>query len=173
MNGMDYWLALKCPNLNTVDVKTVNNRILFLDIDGILNTGISKKTFAKEFVDRINRITDTTGANIVISSNWRRYFKLNTLKALLRRNGIKAPIIGYTPIFKNTNTYEVLMGHKRGTEIQAWLDAQDVKPKSIVILDDISDMLHLTPYLVLTDTYKGITDDDADLAIEILKTQTL
>lgn len=38
----------------------------------------------------------------------------------------------------------------RGEEIQRWIDRFDGEIEGIVILDDDSDMLHLTPWLVRT-----------------------
>jgi hypothetical protein len=63
---------------------------------------------------------------------------------------------------------------KRCTEIQAWLDAvkgpQAFNVERFIILDDeASGMGHLMHRLVKTNFETGLTDHEADRAIELLK----
>lgn len=129
------------------------NRVVFLDIDGVLNTpedyakwcaadpqtlGPSDKAellFAPRLVDRLNRITDLTGAAIVVSSSWRHYYHVGApggqsfadLCDLFRRVGITAKIIGPTPTAE----------HRRWVAIESWLNEHDAFGHlNIAILDD-------------------------------------
>lgn len=58
-----------------------------------------------------------------------------------------------------------LQGEPRGLEIQAWMDAQPEPPEAFVILDDSSDMEHLLPKLVRTQGSVGLTEVDVDFAL--------
>lgn len=149
-------------------------KVIFLDIDGVLcNDEYLDKERAVIYqndayyrycrldprcVNRLNKITSLTGAAICLSSTWRigDEDRFEVTKKYLASEGIDAAIIGRTP---KLYTY-------RGLEIQAWLDENEVD--SFVIIDDSSDMEHLMPYLVETDTILGLQEKDIDTAVKIL-----
>jgi len=118
-------------------------------------------------IKELNRITDKTGAKIVVSSAWRAA-GYEAVRDDLKRWGATAEVIDITPCgFVHSRTYGK-DAPLRGEEIQQWLDANpDVK--SFVIFDDDNDMAHLRPYLVLTPMSTGITRELADRAIRILE----
>src|SRR5512143_2968414 len=108
-------------------------KILFLDIDGVLNYGKYIKRLDGQFDDpknqidpeavvRLNAITDLTGCKIVVSSTWRLAFlnrmaePLRSLQGCLRSYGITGEVIDMTPNKPNA------LRNQRGKEIQAWLD---------------------------------------------------
>ena len=156
-------------------------KILFLDIDGVLNSEIFWTTQSqshrrleakhkgynrdeqralanidKNTIHLLNYIVDKTNAEIVISSTWRGDCNL---PYIMRFMGLKKPYYGTTPYDKTRH---------RGTEIQKWLEdyGDDVK---YAILDDDSDMLsHQIPFFVKTNFYEGLTKELADRVIEIL-----
>jgi len=128
-------------------------KVIFLDIDGVLNT---KNTFKKRkdiynesgvIIPRIDfyrvkflkQIVDKTDAKIVISSTWRKYD--NDMKELKE-------------VFSlfDLEVYDVTcidISGKKGIEINDWLNKNEVD--SFVIIDDeTSDMLHLEKYVVKT-----------------------
>ncbi|AKU93656.1 hypothetical protein AKJ09_00320 [Labilithrix luteola] len=141
-------------------------RIVFLDFDGVLNwrahvessaapTTPGPDLLADSAVRRVERLCAETQAGIVVSSTWRLSFDRPTLEEMLRAKGLETtPVLDVSP----------LIPHKqgRGQEIQSWLDT--VPPtrgwtiEGLVILDDQSDMLHLTPWLVLSSFETGFTD---------------
>lgn len=143
-------------------------KILFLDIDGVLN---SRQFFLKvagqnllpddkidpDMVARLNQITDATGAHIVVSSTWRYAYQnnLSGLQSMLKRHGVTGLVIGMT----NTDN------HARGLQIKQWLDWH-ANADAFVILDDDSDdqMLHL----VKTTFDLGLQDNHVADAIKIL-----
>jgi hypothetical protein len=69
-----------------------------------------------------------------------------------------------TPVSRSSTRYE------RGYEIQDWLDwsgkYDQNKVDKFVIIDDDSDMVHLTPQLVKTNARVGFTLDDAFKVLE-------
>lgn len=142
-------------------------KIIFLDIDGVLNSWRYYKSivasgrritrahadhFDPKAVKVLNEILEKSGAKIVVSSTWRlKYedYEANPLVRIdmakvLREQGVVGEVIGITP----------RLG-LRGTEIQAWLD-ENPGIESFVILDDDSDMGHLMPKLVLTHIKDGL-----------------
>jgi len=138
--------------------------ILILDIDGVLNTRedlLQEVEITKVCMDELERIVETTGCKIVISSSWRCLGKKHIVRmfnhALGRVGSAVRAIVGMTPNrLKNSDL--------RGDEIQAWLD-QNPNVGKIVILDDDVDMGHLIPHLVRTDPAVGLTPEIADEVI--------
>jgi predicted transcriptional regulator len=160
-------------------------RIIFLDIDGVLNTGIYATHFfeickhfgltkkeAKDWrhgmrdefgshfdpkpVQLLKWIIEETGAKIVISSTW-RLSGLETMKLMWEMRDLPGEVIDITP-YLNTN---------RGEEIEALLKENDVD--SYVIIDDDTDMLpEQLNNFVNVDSEYGITYKDAQQIINIL-----
>lgn len=153
-------------------------KVLFLDIDGVLN---SVKFMQK--VVRRSLIADETTIDkaacellqsfiakhsdlvVVISSSWRQFHSLDQLKEILQGYGIdSSKIVGQTPVIPNTI---------RGEEIKSWLRTQFLKSNfpvtSIVILDDDTDMGPVMDYLVHTNVEEGLTESDLLKAEEVLK----
>lgn len=152
-------------------------RILFLDIDGVLNSHdwwqrrdnslrkLNPKTREEEAeleldpeaIERLNRVTELTGAVIVVSSTWRTggAKKWSNAQAMLVYRGLRGEIVDKTPeLFQHVGE-RLESGHQphrradRGLEIQAWLTAHP-EVERFAIVDDDSDMAHLRPYLVKT-----------------------
>jgi len=155
-------------------------KIIFLDIDGVLNSvesckdhqdkGIFDDVPHRTHISCLNKIIEATNAKVVISSVWRKSASSLHILRLLSVLGFKGNVIGSTPIIDDF----------RGNEIQAWINRFEnnkdwinkneglEKLESFVILDDDSDMEHLIPFLVQTDGEIGLTDELADKAIKIL-----
>ena len=150
-------------------------KVLFLDIDGVLNNkditryhkgrpgeyayGVftGEDYFDPRCVQNLNTIIKETGAKIVISSSWRLLFDMETLTDFFVSQKIEGEIIGYTNRFSG----------ERGHEIQEWLDRHEEVEK-FVILDDNTDMAHLTDYLVKTTWESGLEEHHVKEAIRIL-----
>lgn len=114
-------------------MSTTPRKVLFLDVDGVLNMWGSGGLFTlnKNRLKLLKEIVEKTNCEIVLSSTWRKsYDHVRKLNNSLKYRGMK--ISSFTPISNN--------GH-RGTEIQTWLD----EPKFegvYAIVDDDSDMLN-------------------------------
>jgi hypothetical protein len=151
-------------------------KVIFLDFDGPIiprqshdnHRGKMEKAWPS-CVAALNRITDATGAKIVISSSW-RYIGEENATILLRAWGVTGDVIGITTTeleSRWTPDNLVWQAVVRGVEIQDWID-KNPKCESFVILDDDADMAHLEPRLILTPFEVGLTESDADRAIEML-----
>lgn len=146
--------------------------IVFLDIDGVLNSAQWFEHFPTPgkwdldpvLVKRVNAIVETADASIVISSNWRVHMRPQHLVDLLEKQGLYPHrIVGMTPRLFNGTTIG-----PRGPEIAEWLKRDQDRTEKFVILDDRDDMGNLIPFLVQTNGEIGITDTDVDRAISML-----
>ena len=92
-------------------------RIIFLDIDGVLN-GLSTTTYAQPdtmmpgergftgmdpiMVASLNRVLRETGAVIVVSSTWRLGQTAQSMQAILGSWGVECQVLGVTPSSRTT-----------------------------------------------------------------------
>lgn len=151
-------------------------KIAFVDIDGVLTTISTKwKTFHPDCVKALKRILDETDACMVLSSSWRHGFMdwrteegvmvsgkdaLIVMRELFTDCGLPADrLLDKTPF---------LLGDHRGREIDKWLKLHP-EVKSFVILDDDTDLDPHAARHVLTSWGDGLSESDADKAIEMLK----
>ena len=147
-------------------------KIIFLDIDGVLNSNqwlrhridvlkrdrIYNGDFPKGTVNELNYLIEKYDFKIVISSSWREQKTIEELKHHFINEGIKSEIIGSTPILRNT----------RGNEIQKWLDETQFNIESYIILDDNNDMELLSENLVLIDSDTGLNANYRDQIMRII-----
>jgi hypothetical protein len=144
-------------------------KVLFLDIDGVLNghewmAEAGSCAIDRACVQRLNRVLYATDAELVISSAW-RYMILNGamtfdgFQYLLRTHGLA----GSAKIRDTTTSDEHVEG--RANQIAHYLKLRH--PASFVIIDD--DHIEGFPCRVVQTNGKiGLTDSDADDAIRIL-----
>jgi len=146
-------------------------KVLFLDIDGVLNTYgssgslVSWEHCKKDLMHNLERIIEETGAKIVISSSWREEGI-----ELLKENGFKYvdEIIGVVPLFDKNNRYI----ETRGEKILAWLS--DYEVEDYVVVDDepfdiCGDKCNVIPKenVVTTKPSEGLTKEKADEIISL------
>ena len=136
-------------------------KLLFLDIDGVLNCAGTfatreQRILGRYFLDRamiarLDRVIEATGADVVVSSCWRRGDDGRSVGSILSAAGLcnRAAIVGETPHLGAT---------PRGREIAAYLAASQPFPDTIAIVDDDDDVGYLRPYLVQTDWARGLDD---------------
>ena len=139
-------------------------KYLFLDIDGVLNSfddyNMTGKEFlknlndisfilSKEQIKLLNRIVKEYNPKIVLSSYWRTRYKLEEINKMFKDNGFLGQIIGMT----DENGVE----HKdRWSQIKRYINKHNIK--NFIILDD--DKLsneaknHIQP-----DSYVGLTKE--------------
>lgn len=161
------------------------NKIIFLDIDGVLNSQKSiaanheyDKLLGRVYNGSINDIgtykmneidmdkffmlrdiCNLTGAKIVISSCWGRLWNYPLIEEKLVSLGL--PIVGVTPFID---------GHRRGDEIRKYLEENEVD--DFVILDDerFPDFYELENYLIKTSFYDdGLTEEIASDVVRVLR----
>lgn len=121
-------------------------KIIFLDVDGVLNSEEWYKEragkykmddvasqypfyeFSPDHVANLNLITDSTDAKIVVSSTWRLGRPLDELKTLFKSVGVTGEIIDKTVHMGAPRNLQVEDSAKlgytipRGCEIAYWLD---------------------------------------------------
>ncbi len=143
-------------------------KIIFLDIDGVINslrtcyafggypTDLSEEDMSKfdwVAISLIRKACKVQNAQIVLSSTWRRMYKIEDVAEAL---GL--PIVSRTPC---------LLSGSRGNEIQNWLN--DNLVDKYCIIDDDADMLDVQkPYFIQTSAKEGFILRDYRKLIEIL-----
>lgn len=154
-------------------------KILFLDIDGVLNNQALFKKNHEEYnrsgkfepypvdfdsIAELNRVLDETGAFIVLSSSWRG---VEELEDRLAEVGVLNRCHPHyrTPRHGSPDKPYV----NRGTEIKDWLDNHP-EVGTFAIVDDDSDMLEeQMPYFVQTSfEFGGLSTEKADRLISVL-----
>lgn len=142
-------------------------KIIFLDIDGVLNSQTwlkngganiegDLKWFDPRCVELLNDLTSSTGSSIVVSSTWRTGKTVDQLKRLLSRMGVTGEVISKTGQSESGI---------RGVEIHEWmlmnqhlLGCLRHEFQDYVILDDDSDMLYWQRHNYFqVDGYCGLT----------------
>lgn len=165
------------------------DKIIFLDIDGVLATPeyLKHGQWALNPDKQIlfGKILDQTDAKIVLSSSW-RYHDVETTKEHMEKEGflfndklIGVTIRAYQWLEKGTGVH---LSIPRGVEIKQWIDThihsdngKNWERKKLgedftyVILDDDTDMLleHKDNF-IRTHSQIGLTEDDVKTAIAIL-----
>lgn len=139
-------------------------KVIFLDVDGVLNTHDSPGRFPinRNRLRQLERIVKVTGAVIVLSSTWRKLdYTFERLNKKLKYRGMMIHSRTTTDYFKERQV--------RGDEIQLWLD-EHPEVTNYVILDDDSDMLksQLNNFVHTNGYSEGLTEEKADEAISIL-----
>jgi hypothetical protein len=147
-------------------------RVLFLDIDGVLNRGGFSATAESSSLDpalvaRLNVVLAATGAKLVLSSSWRYLIlggamNLAGFDYLLRTHGVaKGCLVGHT------RADEELTG--RGAQILRWIEEHGPVEAWAVVDDvEIADLGGERWRFVHTDPRAGLLGVDADSIIGIL-----
>lgn len=153
------------------------NTIVFLDIDGVLNSSRffydnnplpmgRPGAIDPDAVRRLNQIVDATGAKVVLSTSWRTQ-GVDTVSGYLSERGFTGSVIGATP----TN-----MDGPRRSEINEWLwQAERLGyrvDRFIVIDDDENAQVFDGPYAVKgtfiwCNHVDGLTDECVQKAISM------
>jgi hypothetical protein len=132
------------------------SKLLFLDVDGVLNRKSTKERIRsdginwlgvdRELADRFLGWLEGKDLQIILSSTWRMFPDMT--------DGLQAAGIRWidnTPIGRYSS---------RGAEIQSFMqDTWQQWPERYAILDDNGDMMtHQLPHLVRTETDEGLQE---------------
>ena len=148
-------------------------KILFLDIDGVLNTerqhwhcqmnGVAPVdrfgyAFDSKAAENLATILEETGAEIVISSSW-KFLGLQTLQKMWQDRSLPGTIVDITPD-----------GESKGWEIDEWLINHNGQISGYAIIDDENVMQpEQQQYFVQTNPQFGITKKDVEKVINFLR----
>ena len=147
-------------------------KIIFLDIDGVLNSdnwyyseqkkhiAYPEDQFDPKLIELFNKVLTETTDKIVLTSTWRLRHDVEFMQSLFDKVGIQGQIIDFTPDLKKGNDYVV-----RGNEILKWcminqdiINCRPMDYTDFVIIDDNSDMLlWQSKYFFQTDRLCGLT----------------
>ena len=168
-------------------MKTKPCRIIFLDIDGVLNNEKTGRLMAKRYPNRKpdfpsfpcdfaptyentkNLLTiyqAFPNTHIVISSTWRKHLSHFGIWESLLYAAVhhEAPMRLH---WRDPVTPSPPDARYRGEVIQLWL-SRHPEVEGFVILDDVWDMGHLSDKLVYVNDETGLTEENANDAITIL-----
>jgi len=101
--------------------------------------------FDKKAVKVLNEVLTETGAEIVVSSDWKLHGSLEDMGVYYDLMGVVKKPLDFTPIVDQSGTLELL----RSLEIQQWLD-NNKNVTSWVSVDDLDMSLFLGDNFVLT-----------------------
>lgn len=148
-------------------------KLIFLDFDGVITTGKSKWNIDPKKCELIKNLCDETGAEIVLSTSWRRSTIEETLeKEKLSDWILKDYCIGvtkrlYFPIESETK----LFVPRRGMEIEKYIldHYADEKINYVIFDDDVFDLLYMQrDHIVQTHWNYGVNKNNIKKAIKIL-----
>lgn len=163
-------------------------KVIFLDIDGVLNseafskeshkiylaTGEIKPDVDEKAVQRLQTVIKATGAKIVLSSSWRNeYNRVKTGESL----GVSDDILELIRLFKkyDLEVISAIPNEKlREDGILKWLKLNKDIDKFVIVDDEnVISFKGISPYFVQTDYYgeeSGLQDSHVDTVIELLNT---
>jgi len=130
--------------------------MIFLDFDGVINRGYSEgdQPFDPDLVERVNRIIEETGADVVVSSCWRITRSVEELQEILDRHGFEGDVVDKLRSRRGSKD-------KRGDIIREYAE------EPYVVIDDSTVQVPREVF-IQTDREKGIQDYHVDRAIEVL-----
>lgn len=156
-------------------------QVLFLDMDGVLVTDLSRWRPAEERsparheptpvnIAALNKIVDATGVRAVISSSWRRFFAAEQMQAILDEAGCTITVIGETPLLEELKASGLWGARRRIDEINEWLALNPDKWDRYVVVDDDPDAGKPdVPWFFQTEFSQGLTNEMADEIIAYLQ----
>ena len=159
-------------------------KVIFLDIDGVLNCRTSKSYchddeigiitgIDSDKVKRLAKIVEVTDAKIILSSDWKvGWEKCYTGQKPSHVKYLDNHLYKKGKLIIKDKTPDINKGWSRGEEILSYLKAHpDID--NYVILDDtfFDDFIikEIEEHLILTDYKVGLTDENVQSAIKILK----
>jgi hypothetical protein len=160
-------------------------KVLFLDIDGVLNCMFPTPSPDYEWVDleewrygfnptlvaRLRYVIGNTGCKIVVSSSWRHHKNYAPYRPESNWRDVLAEKLHMTrdELFAGETPYDP--SGQRGIEIKQWLyEHEDIVDSWCVVDDEVVDIEpHIDPkHIVKTDMRRGLTKEDAERIIDVL-----
>ena len=137
-------------------------KVIFLDVDGVLNTGEGWDTINDDCVKRLKQVVDLTGALLVLSSSWQDDLDLcKVLENKLLEHNISKWI---------ATTGDDKLVSERAIAIRDWLSARKVERFAIIDDDDDAKEFGLHFHFFQTEFNTGLTDEIANAVVAHLNT---
>ena len=136
-------------------------KIIFIDIDGVLNTsdppsGGRKPRLNKRAIDALNAVIEQVpDVRFVLSSRWRVDYGYADVVRYLKSQGLNGVFVGQTPNFDKPETRN--LSPRRRYEIQKYLDDHEINSE-YVIIDDNPDLGRLSSRQIRTRFNVGLTE---------------
>merc|ERR1711937_456837 len=153
-------------DLHSVIAADQGEKVLFLDVDGVLHSYFAKREselFRRDCMQRLKKIVNETGCKIVLSSSWRATPERKaTVNRHLQSYGI-APVHDCTRIRGNE--------YLRHEDVLFWVKQNPQVGDRWIAIDDLP-MPQLGQHYVQTEPDEGLVDHNVKHAIRILNAQT-
>jgi hypothetical protein len=148
-------------------------RILFLDVDGVLNhraifqPSRHGSPLCPDAIGRLRMVVMRSACRVVLSSTWREVDHF--VAQLEAAGGFPARHEDWrTPRLRPRLENGIVTGPSRGDEIDAWL-SRHPEVERFAIVDDDADMLpKQEPFFVQTSFDHGLLDDHGERLVRIL-----
>lgn len=165
-------------------------KIVFLDIDGVLNSELTKGKLDKKYYELLKKLVEATDCYFVISSSWRcmtlddtkwelsGHIAETNKKNKNRASKLQDPfpqwlidrIVGITPrmyTFAGSTTGIHFLA-PRGVEIEHYVITNNIKGEYVIIDDDNDFLIYQKDKLIITDPWVGLTEENINKCIEML-----
>lgn len=164
-------------------------KIIFLDIDGVLNTekhNISLKKqkkssdkygllFDPNTIKHLETIIESTHADIVIMSSW-KFLGLDSIQEMWKSRNLPGKVIDITPsnvsddFLLNNDLEDIDLAnlYLKGVEIESWLSKFSKNIKYVIIDDENVVLNSQLASFIKTNPYDGLTEELSKKAISIL-----
>ena len=166
-------------------------KIVFLDIDGVLNSELTKDKLNNQYYELLYKLVEATDCYFVITSSWRCMTLEDTKWELSghiaetnKKNKNRASklqdnpfpqwlidrIVGITPRMYTFvgNTTRIHFLAPRGVEIEHYVITNNIKGKYVIIDDDNDFLIYQKDKLIITDSKIGLTEENINRCIEML-----
>lgn len=139
--------------------------VLFLDVDGVLNT--RPGSLDSDKLALVHQIINDTGCVVCLSSSWRLVYHQ------FERISREIPVWQTTPIIVSSESIDWTAGEHRRREIFSFLSTRrDIT--RLAILDDLtSGWGSLRPVVVVCDESRGLGPEEQKKVVSLLSTSNL
>jgi hypothetical protein len=148
-------------------------KIIFLDIDGVLNNHTAKNIYDKnsilpQCIESLNNILISTFAQIIIISNWSQQLTLSQLQKMLSERGLLTnSIVGAiepTEITQNGLTYSTI---EKDKFIKKYIEENQLD-SYLIIDDNLNSELLDNSRVIKPSTHVGLNQEHVKTAVKIL-----
>mmetsp|Transcript_134487 Transcript_134487/g.335490 ORF Transcript_134487/g.335490 Transcript_134487/m.335490 type:complete len:418 (+) Transcript_134487:95-1348(+) len=143
--------------------------VIFLDIDGVLHSLYGEDLFRDDCCSLLVSIVQATGTALVLSSSWRTEpEKIAMINAALRKWNL-APVVDRTKELDFPREVEICEWLDRHPQVHRWIALDDMDLQA----GQTAHAARMRGHFVRTSPHTGLTARDAELAIQLLASQSI